>query len=116
MEAVQIDQLETVPYLRSLPYEQYLRSRHWLDVVRPAAIERANGRCQLCGGERDLHVHHNNYDRLGAELPSDVVVLCSRCHWHHHAPRLHTTHTGIVCPSCGSEFHLELAVLPGVTG
>jgi len=102
-------------YLRSLPYEQYLQTEHWRENVRPAAIERADHRCQLCNGDRGLHVHHNTYDRLGAELPSDVVVLCNQCHWHHHTPRLHTTHTGIACPSCGAEFWLELSVLPSVT-
>jgi len=107
---------ETVEYLRALPYERYLESKHWREDVRPAALERANRRCQLCNTDKRLHVHHNNYDRLGAELPSDVVVLCNECHWRQHAPQVHTTHTGIVCPSCGSEFHLEVAVLPGVTG
>lgn len=27
-----------------------------------------------------LHVHHRTYERLGEELPEDLVVLCEVCH------------------------------------
>jgi hypothetical protein len=27
-----------------------------------------------------LHMHHRTYERLGAELPSDLQVLCRPCH------------------------------------
>jgi hypothetical protein len=56
----------------------YLKSDHWL-AVRKQALARANGRCQLCNKPaRD--VHHRTYDRLGAEDPMDLTVLCRRCH------------------------------------
>jgi hypothetical protein len=65
--------------LRTMSYEQYLRTDHWLKV-RDAAIERANRRCALCNSEVNLHVHHRTYERLGRELPGDLTVLCSACH------------------------------------
>lgn len=67
-------------------YADYLQSPHWRDDVRPAALERAGHKCQVCGKEnKTLNVHHNTYERLGRELPTDVVVLCQDCHGLFHA-------------------------------
>ena len=61
-------------------YEAYLATEAWLER-REAAKARAGYRCQLCGVERvEFHVHHNTYRRLGAELETDLTVLCRRCH------------------------------------
>ena len=110
---------ETIQYLRALPYEQYLQSKHWREDVRPAAIERADRRCQLCGRKTGvpwpLNVHHNTYDRLGAELDSDVIVLCQRCHERHHTEPVFTTYTGLVCPNCTTEFVARLSIICEVT-
>ena len=71
-------------WARAISYEEYLKSRHWR-AVRKAALVRAGRKCQLCGkNHRRLDVHHNCYDRLGAELDTDVVVLCDYCHTHFH--------------------------------
>jgi len=70
---------EASALLRTMSYEQYLRTDHWLKV-RDAAIERANHRCALCNSEVNLHAHHRTYERLGRELPGDITVLCSVCH------------------------------------
>lgn len=71
--------------LRMMPYPLYLATSHWREV-REAALERARYRCQLCGRANDtLEVHHNTYERRGAELPSDVLTLCRRCHEDFHA-------------------------------
>jgi hypothetical protein len=34
------------------------------------------------------NVHHNNYDRYGDELLSDLVALCEECHGHYHGEAL----------------------------
>ena len=60
-------------------YKEYLNSPHWRET-RKAALERAWYRCQLCNSEKNLNVHHNNYDRLWYESPRDLIVLCSDCH------------------------------------
>lgn len=64
-------------------YEEYLLSDHWKHT-RQAAIERAGWRCMLCDSAYNLQVHHRNYDRLGEELPTDLLVLCAGCHKKHH--------------------------------
>jgi hypothetical protein len=65
--------------LRSMPYEEFLKTQHWLRL-RSAALVRADHRCQLCYGEDRLEVHHRTYERRGTERDSDVIVLCRTCH------------------------------------
>lgn len=69
-------------------YDQYLASAEWAERRR-YFLSRAMHRCQLCktrgaADGRGLDVHHSDYSRLGAELEIDVIVLCRRCHAHHH--------------------------------
>lgn len=73
--------LESVPSatLRAMPYEEYLQTAHWRSI-RDAALERAEGRCQICNGDTNLDVHHRTYERRGSERNADVVVLCRQCH------------------------------------
>ena len=61
-------------------YQRYLESPWWRRI-RADAIIRSDHHCQMCGAENvELSVHHNSYDRLGEERPSDLIVLCRRCH------------------------------------
>jgi hypothetical protein len=79
----QIDS-ERLAALQSMPYKQYLRTPEW-QRTRAAALERANHRCSLDATHSDgLEVHHRTYERLGAELEADVIVLCHGCHQLHH--------------------------------
>lgn len=64
----------------------YLLSDHW-QQTREVALKRADHACQLCGYTGALQVHHRSYERLGAELPTDLTVLCERCHGTHHEDR-----------------------------
>ncbi len=66
--------------LRAMPYAEYLQSPEWRER-RQQALDWARNACQLCNSPQEpLHVHHRTYDRLGAELPADMVVLCEECH------------------------------------
>ena len=57
-----------------------MQSERWQEQRR-GALQRAGYKCQLCSRTTgQLHVHHNDYSRLGNELPTDLVVLCERCH------------------------------------
>lgn len=70
--------------LQAMPYRDYLRSPEWRRT-RAAALHRADYRCSLdVSHSQDLDVHHRTYDRRGAELASDLVVLCRPCHNLHH--------------------------------
>lgn len=70
--------------LRAMPYPFYLRTPEWRRT-RAAALLRAGNCCSLDAKHIDgLEVHHNTYERLGAELTTDLVVLCHSCHQLHH--------------------------------
>jgi hypothetical protein len=61
-------------------YKSYLRSDVWKEK-RNSAIERAQGRCQVCNSENKLEVHHRKYPSiLGQEPLEDLTVLCKSCH------------------------------------
>jgi hypothetical protein len=69
-----------VAYLRSLPYDVYLQTRHWQSFRR--LLLQWRGRvCEVCGAtDREIHIHHLTYKTLGEEGPGDVRVLCADCH------------------------------------
>lgn len=60
-------------------YLAYLNSPAWRRT-RTRALQDAHYRCHQCGARRDLQVHHRTYERLGAESPEDLEVLCANCH------------------------------------
>jgi 5-methylcytosine-specific restriction endonuclease McrA len=65
--------------LSKMPFSKYQQSREW-KVKRSRVLSLAGHRCQLCNKVGSpgspLEVHHNNYDRYGDELLSDLVALC----------------------------------------
>ena len=67
--------------MRTPEYDEYLKSWAWKEQ-RFWAIERARNQCKECGEGlgTELDVHHVTYERLGHELPEDLVVLCRLCH------------------------------------
>lgn len=68
-------------------YLAYLNSTDWRRR-RNAALQRVGWRCERCGRKRDLNVHHKTYERLGAENPEDLEVLCVDCHEGEHVKQL----------------------------
>lgn len=65
-------------------YQLYLRTTAWREK-RIGALKNAFHRCERCGADESLQVHHKTYDRVGGdELPGDLEVLCERCHYAHH--------------------------------
>jgi hypothetical protein len=67
------------PEFRRNVYTGYLESPQW-ERTRNIALKRANHKCQICGSASRLQVHHNTYDRVYQELPTDLIVLCHSCH------------------------------------
>ena len=54
--------------------------RHWHDD----AIEKANGKCNICGTDKKPQVHHINsmsYFPEQATDPNNAIVLCRTCHF-----------------------------------
>ena len=64
-------------------YQQYLKSRHWWSLRYEVYKERDH-RCERCGREKNLQVHHIIYDHIGKEPLEDLEIICSGCHKRHH--------------------------------
>jgi len=60
-------------------YIEYIHSEAWRSRAAEA-IRKAGYKCSKCGNIGKLECHHNAYNRLGAELDSDLDVLCDSCH------------------------------------
>ena len=58
---------------------QYLQSPEW-KAKRRHHLKLAHHSCQMCGSQRNLHIHHINYANLYRELDSDLAVVCESCH------------------------------------
>lgn len=70
--------------LRAMPYQLYLRTPEWRRT-RAAALLRAGNACSLDVTHTEgLEVHHRTYERRGAELMTDLTVLCHSCHQLYH--------------------------------
>ena len=70
----------------TVDYDEYINSPEWQETSRKAKV-RAGYHCQMChaeGNDSTLNTHHNNYERLGLEFDSDLIVLCRKCHRKHH--------------------------------
>jgi hypothetical protein len=70
-----------------MPYGEYLLTPEWRRT-RDRALVRASWTCQRCSSKRFLQVHHRTYERLGAELPNDLEVVCADCHEGEHVALL----------------------------
>jgi hypothetical protein len=69
---------------RTMPsYRSYLQSNSWR-IKRRRILDLAGNRCEKCGANEKLQVHHLTYKRLGAELDTDLVALCPGCHYKAH--------------------------------
>lgn len=53
---------------------------------RRAAMRRAGGRCERCGSQNDLRVHHKHRVHAGGgNEPENLEVVCWDCHHTEHA-------------------------------
>lgn len=70
-----------IEMLTKLPYHAFLSTQYW-DIVRQYKIELAGGKCERCGSNKRLHVHHLTYKHRGEEFRhlDDLMVLCRSCH------------------------------------
>jgi hypothetical protein len=60
-------------------YRDYLKSDAWQDL-RTFVLETRGKRCEKCGSERDIDVHHIRYKKLVNVSSDDLRVLCRICH------------------------------------
>lgn len=63
-----------------MKYREYLQTDEWQEKAR-VCKEFYNWRCALCYASAEtLDAHHRTYERLGQELPTDLIALCRPCH------------------------------------
>lgn len=64
-------------------YHEYLLTPQW-QTKRENVLIFWGHRCALCFSDINIEVHHRTYKRLGNELMTDLIALCSDCHSDHH--------------------------------
>lgn len=60
-------------------YAEYLQSEHWRAFKSLYRVSEYPQACINCG-DPEYELHHKTYERLGAELFTDVVPLCRGHH------------------------------------
>jgi 5-methylcytosine-specific restriction endonuclease McrA len=60
-------------------YKKYLDSPSWKQT-RKKVLRHAGYRCEICGANSGLDVHHKTYEHVGYERQEELQVLCSSCH------------------------------------
>lgn len=69
-------------------YSNYLRSIRWIRF-RDEIFAIRSRTCEMCGnGDETLHLHHQTYEFVTQEIPSNVLVVCETCHKKCHARRI----------------------------
>lgn len=64
-------------------YRQYLNSPEW-KKLRESFISHKGSKCEKCGSESNLQVHHLHYKNIFKEKFEDLMVLCKSCHRKEH--------------------------------
>jgi hypothetical protein len=67
--------------IKSLSYSDFLQTPYWKAIANQVRY-RACRKCQLCGSDREINVHHKTYENHGLEINhiGDLICLCSACH------------------------------------
>ena len=76
-EAVSLNQHHEALWWRE--YNEYLRTPQWR-ALRQRVIRRDGGRCQGCGEQEAVDVHHKTYAHVGAEFMFELESVCRDCH------------------------------------
>lgn len=64
-------------------YQDYLKSKKWRSKRKMMLIITEN-KCQHCGSDKNLQIHHRHYKTLFKEKYKDLMVLCENCHSREH--------------------------------
>jgi 5-methylcytosine-specific restriction endonuclease McrA len=60
-------------------YRIYTKSTRWHDI-KERLFKRRGKKCEKCGNEEDIIVHHLTYECVTYERLKDLQVLCRDCH------------------------------------
>ncbi len=64
-------------------YKAYLLSPEWAQVKIDIYASRGR-KCERCGSNAKLQVHHKSYKNIFNEEPKDLEILCDICHKKEH--------------------------------
>ena len=64
--------------MTNIKYNTYINGDEWKE--KSSKFLEDNTICALCKKHKSEEVHHTSYNRLGEELPRDMLALCKRCH------------------------------------
>lgn len=76
---VDVESNEILLELRNMKYSKYLQTDYW-GTVRNIMHELIGYKCEICGNENHIHVHHFNYGSIGEETINDLACICEECH------------------------------------
>jgi hypothetical protein len=62
-----------------MKYAAHMKTAKW-QGSRILVIRRCKGICERCHKWPVVNIHHLTYERVGNELPEDLLGVCSRCH------------------------------------
>ena len=64
-------------------YKEFLQTPYW-KAIAGKIRRKANYKCQICGKEKLLNVHHRSYENHGLEHTykgqRDLIAICQDCH------------------------------------
>ena len=69
-------------YGRKADYHKYLASNEW-KAKRKEKLA-LNSICEICGSDKEIQIHHLNYNNVGSEQMDDLQTLCKKCHYKTH--------------------------------
>ncbi len=64
-------------------YKQYLKGEKWAEIRNDIYFVRGK-KCERCGSEKNVQVHHKHYRNIFHEEPEDLEILCNGCHLNEH--------------------------------
>jgi len=66
-------------YMSAEDKQAYLESPEW-HKLKQDKLSIANYRCEHCGADEYLELHHISYEKLGSEPLNHLAILCRDCH------------------------------------
>lgn len=64
-------------------YKDYLNSKEWY-AIKVSLFNIRGKKCERCGNEKQLQIHHRHYRNIFNEKPEDLQIVCAGCHGHIH--------------------------------
>ena len=76
-----IDDEDISEYINGMSYQDFLKTPYWKAITEKVRYK-SGFKCNLCGSNKKLNIHHRDYTHHGDELHhmEDLICLCEECH------------------------------------